>query len=107
MSEPEPNVAFLGFGDYSLDFELRVYLADLMNGMKVRNDLRLAIFERFREEKIEIPVPQRNLNIRMDGETKDVNDASTDSSISPMAAGELRKIIAAKKSVSKEDKPSG
>ena len=43
----------------------------------------------------------------MDGETKDVNDASTDSSISPMAAGELRKIIAAKKSVSKEDKPSG
>ena len=107
MSEPEPNVAFLGFGEYSLDFELRVYLADLMNGMKVRNDLRLAIFERFREEKIEIPVPQRNLNIRMDGETKDVNDASTDSSISPMAAGELRKIIAAKKSVSKEDKPSG
>jgi small-conductance mechanosensitive channel len=100
LSEPEPNVAFLGFGDYSLDFELRVYLADLMNGTIVRNDLRLAIFERFRQERIEIPVPQRNLNIRMDGEAKDVNDPSTESSISPMAAGQLRKIIASKSEAS-------
>jgi small-conductance mechanosensitive channel len=100
LSEPEPNVAFLGFGDYSLDFELRVYLADLMNGTIVRNDLRLAIFERFRQERIEIPVPQRNLNIRMDGEAKDVNDPSADSTISPLAAGQLRKIIASKSEAS-------
>lgn len=105
MSEPEPNVAFLGFGDYSLDFELRVYLADLMNGTNVRNDLRLAIFERFREEKIEIPVPQRNLNIRMDGEAKSVNDVSNESTISPLAAGQLRNVIAAKKPKKRDDEP--
>ena len=66
-----------------------------MNGTNVRNDLRLAIFERFREEKIEIPVPQRNLNIRMAGEAQSVKDVSNESTISPLAAGQLRNVIAA------------
>ncbi len=57
-------VAFLRFGDFSLDFELRFHLADLLTGNAVRNDLRLSIIERFRAEGIEIPFPQRNLNIR-------------------------------------------
>lgn len=68
LKNPEPTVAFVNFGDFSLDFELRVYLADLLSGLGVRNDLRLAIFERFRDEGIEIPFPQRNLNIHIEGD---------------------------------------
>ncbi len=50
-------MAFLRFGDFSLDFELRFHLADLLTGNAVRNDLRLSIIERFRAEGIEIPFP--------------------------------------------------
>ncbi|WP_181409918.1 mechanosensitive ion channel domain-containing protein [Martelella alba] len=68
LSNPEPMVIFNGFGDSSLDFELRVYLADVFNGIPVRNDLRVAIFERFRKENIEIPFPQRDLHIITGGD---------------------------------------
>jgi potassium-dependent mechanosensitive channel len=69
LKNPEPAAVFLRFGDSSLDFELRVHLADVLDGLNVRNDLRLAIFERFRDENIEIPFPQRDLNIKLDGKT--------------------------------------
>lgn len=65
LRTPEPQVEFLRFGDSSLDFELRFHLADLSNGLKVRNDLRIEIFNRFKEEGIEIPFPQRNLNVQV------------------------------------------
>lgn len=64
LSDPAPFVVFMGFGDSSLDFELRVYLADVLSGITVATDLRLTIFERFQEEGIEIPFPQRDLHIK-------------------------------------------
>jgi small-conductance mechanosensitive channel len=41
-----------------MTFELRVYLADIVNGGGVRNELRLAIYERFREEGLGAPFPK-------------------------------------------------
>ncbi|QFY60494.1 mechanosensitive ion channel family protein [Rhizobium grahamii] len=61
LRNPEPHVEFLRFGPYSLDFELRFMLADMGDGMKVRNDLRIAILKRFRAEGIEIPLPQSDV----------------------------------------------
>ncbi|MBZ9788754.1 mechanosensitive ion channel family protein [Rhizobium sp. 3T7] len=61
LRNPEPHVEFLRFGPYSLDFELRFMLADMGDGLKVRNDLRIAILKRFREESIEIPLPQSDI----------------------------------------------
>jgi len=69
LRNPEPHVEFLRFGDFSLDFELRFHLADLSHGLTVKNNLRMEILKRFREEGISIPMPQRNLNIHMEGET--------------------------------------
>lgn len=68
LRNPEPHVEFMRFGDFALDFELRFHLADLSSGLTVKNALRIAILKRFREEGIEIPFPQRNLNIHVDGE---------------------------------------
>lgn len=63
---PEPVVAFQGFGESALNFEIRVHLADVLDGLKVRNDLRLTIFERFKEEGIEFPFPQRDLHLKIE-----------------------------------------
>ncbi|MDP3898908.1 MAG: mechanosensitive ion channel family protein [Mesorhizobium sp.] len=65
LKNPEPFVLFGGFGGSSLDFEVRVFLADIMNSVIVQNDLRFTIFETFEREGIKIPFPQRDLNIRI------------------------------------------
>ena len=61
---PKVRVVFEDFGASSLDFTLRVYIADVMDQLELRTDLRLEILNRFREEGIEIPFPQRDLHIR-------------------------------------------
>ncbi|MCO6185766.1 mechanosensitive ion channel domain-containing protein [Rhizobium sp. L1K21] len=66
LKNPEPSVEFAGFGDSSLDFTLRIHLANVLDGFNARNDLRLAVFKRFKEEGIEIPFPQRDINVRVE-----------------------------------------
>ncbi len=61
LKNPEPLAVFTTFGETTMTFELRVYLADIVNGNGVRNDLRLAIYERFREEGLGAPFPRDEL----------------------------------------------
>ncbi|MEW6709188.1 MAG: mechanosensitive ion channel domain-containing protein [Candidatus Riflebacteria bacterium] len=64
MKFPEPSVIFMSFGNSSLDFELRVFVSDLDNMLKVRNEINREIDRLFRENNIEIPFPQSDLHIR-------------------------------------------
>ncbi len=57
----QTNVRFRDFADSSLNFTLRVWVDDLVNQWNVASDLRHRIDERFREEGITIPFPQRTL----------------------------------------------
>lgn len=61
LNTPEPSVEFADFGASSLDFVIRAFLSDIGNGLSVRNELRVAIYERFKEENIEIPFPHREV----------------------------------------------
>jgi len=61
---PNPEVLFLSFGDSSLDFELRVWIADADLRLRVKSDLYHAIEQVFRESDIEIPFPQMDLHLR-------------------------------------------
>ncbi|GGY50923.1 DUF3772 domain-containing protein [Parvularcula lutaonensis] len=64
LNYPAPFVVFEDFGASSLDFSLRAYIRDVSESLRVRTRLRVAIHERFREEGIEIPFPQRDINMR-------------------------------------------
>lgn len=64
LKTPEPIVSFAGFGPSSLDFDLMFHLADITTQLAVRNEVRFTIFERFKEEGIAIPFPQRDVYIR-------------------------------------------
>ncbi|NIV95362.1 mechanosensitive ion channel, partial [candidate division KSB1 bacterium] len=61
---PEPQVLFLSFGESSLDFELRVWVPNAEERLKVRSQLHQEIDRSFREAKIEIAFPQRDLHLR-------------------------------------------
>lgn len=74
LADPEPTVFFLDFGDSALLFRLDTYLADISNGFRTRSDLRFEILRRFRDARIEIPFPQRDLNIRNTDELHTIID---------------------------------
>lgn len=59
LKNPEPFVLFANFGAAALEFEIRVFLADVMNGNIVQNDIRFTILETFNNEHIEIPSTPR------------------------------------------------
>lgn len=63
VAYPEPKVFFMNFGESSLDFELRCFLGNVDYSLSVSSDLRFAILKALREAHIEIPFPQRDLNL--------------------------------------------
>lgn len=64
VKHPEPHVLFLKFGESSLEFELRVWIKDTNYRLVTKSQLHQEIDRRFRENKIEIAFPQRDLHLR-------------------------------------------
>ncbi len=65
MSDPEPKCHLVGFGDNSVDLEARFWICDPHNGVvNVKSDFLLKVWHKFRDNNIEIPYPQRDLNLR-------------------------------------------
>lgn len=58
------KVIFRGFGDSTLDFELRCFIYDIGGILDIKSDLNFAIDKAFREHGIEIAFPQRDIHIR-------------------------------------------
>ena len=60
LTEPEPLILFLGFGDSSLDFQFSVWGAR-ENYLKLKNSIGEEVKVAFDEHGIEIPFPHRTL----------------------------------------------
>jgi potassium efflux system protein len=64
LKTPNPYAIFLGFGDSSLDFQLRVHIPDRDVWIEVVDCLHVTIDKKFRETGVEIAFPQRDIHIR-------------------------------------------
>jgi len=65
LDAPTADVIFTGFGNSSLDFELRVWTETrVQNPFVMKSDLYFGLFRAFGEHKIEIPFPQRDLHLK-------------------------------------------
>ncbi len=65
LKEPKPDVLFKGFGESSLDFNLRVWTREYINRPNVlKSQIYYAVFEKFKKHNVEIPFPQRDLHIK-------------------------------------------
>ena len=63
--DPSPRCLLLGFGDNSVNLELRFWIDDPANGRgSVISDVLLKIWDSFKENGINIPFPQRDLNLK-------------------------------------------
>ena len=64
IETPAPQCLLTGFGDSAVDLELRVWIRDPQNGVaNVRSEVLLEVWDRFRANDIEIPFPQRDVNL--------------------------------------------
>ena len=63
LKSPPPAALLLGFGDSSLDFQLRVHVDRIERYWTIVSDLHYAIEKAFREADIVIPFPQRDLHM--------------------------------------------
>ena len=64
LKTPPPFVYFKEFGESSLDIELRFFIRNIPDTPVIRNDVRFAILDTFREHNIEIPFPQRDVHLK-------------------------------------------
>ncbi len=66
--DPPPSVFFVGFGDSSLNFELRVFVPSMLDIMPLIHEIHVEIEATLRKHEIEIPFPQRDIWIRSEDE---------------------------------------
>ena len=65
LKVPKPVCLIKGFGDSSVDLELRFWINDPEGGVaNISSKVYLEVWKLFQAENIEIPFPQRDLNIR-------------------------------------------
>jgi small-conductance mechanosensitive channel len=74
LKRPPPEVFFVGFGDSSLNFEVRFWTTLETFRLRVASDMRFAIDAAFRKLDIEIPFPQRDVTMTIVKENGDEED---------------------------------
>jgi small-conductance mechanosensitive channel len=55
LKNPEPFVLLANFGPGAIEFEIRVFLADILNGNTVQNDIRFQVLDAFERDQLEMP----------------------------------------------------
>src|SRR5919198_3435669 len=64
LSDPQPNVQFLKFGDYSLDFRLLIWTNQPRRHVQIRSDVNYRIAALFRDRSIRIPYPTQEVLLK-------------------------------------------
>jgi len=88
LETPKPSVQLTDFGDSSLDFRLLVWTDRPRRHPQIKSDIRFRVRRLFNEAGIEIPFPQRDLNVR-GGRLRVVTQPDSDETREPDALFEL------------------
>lgn len=65
LKQPAPRIWMTEFGDNSVNWEIRAWIADPEGGMgNIRGDVLMRVWNLFKEHGIEIPFPQRDIYIK-------------------------------------------
>ncbi len=76
IANPPPTAWFMAFGPSSLDFELRVFVQEILDRNRARTAMMTRIASLFREQGIEIAFPQLDLNLKGGEGLKAITEAA-------------------------------
>ena len=63
LADPKPACLLMGFGDNSVNFQLRLWIRDPQNGVSnIKSQVLLGVWERFQKYGVDLPLPQRVLH---------------------------------------------
>jgi small-conductance mechanosensitive channel len=72
LVDPKPTCLLMGFGDSTINLELRLWINDPQNGVgRVKSELNWGIWKAFKEHGIELPFPQRDIHLKNVVEAKE------------------------------------
>ena len=65
LKDPEPRCLVKGFGDSTVDLELRLWIQDAEQGVSnIKSEIYLRIWDLFHEHGIEFAYPHRDITVR-------------------------------------------
>jgi small-conductance mechanosensitive channel len=64
VQDPKSEVFFSELGESSLNFTLLFWIGDYVQGRRIKSEILFQVFKVLKENKIEIPFPQRDIHIR-------------------------------------------
>lgn len=71
LSSPKPDIIFKDFGESALQYDFRVFIAHPLQEPRVVDRINHEVYQRFADEGIEIPFPQREVTLRNKEESVD------------------------------------
>jgi small-conductance mechanosensitive channel len=74
LKNPEFAIIFKGFGESSIDFMVYFWISRFVEGMRIRSEVLFSIFDTLKENGIEIPFPQQDINFKNAIPEKDQRD---------------------------------
>lgn len=74
LEAPKPTVFFLEFGDSSLNYEIRAFVAQPNHRLLVLHELHMALDRAMKQHNIEIPFPQRDLHLKLSDPVEGLQD---------------------------------
>jgi small-conductance mechanosensitive channel len=75
LKDPEPQGLFMGFGDSSINFELRAWTDQFDDWPRIRSELASAIYDAVHAAGMAFPFPQREVRLLRDTEAGDSTEA--------------------------------
>jgi len=74
LQDPAPKCLMKGFGESSIDLELRFWIADPEKGCgSVLSDVLLGVWQNFQDHNVDVPFPQREIRVEMIEKNREVN----------------------------------
>ena len=72
LKNPPPVALFDTFGESTLKFRL-LFWVHFQNGLKAKSDVSIAVYSKFNELGIKIPVPQREIHLSQEDDSSKEN----------------------------------
>ena len=68
LKNPKPQVLFVGFGDNSINFELRAWTDQFIDWVKIRSELTVAVYDAVQAAGMAFPLSQHEVRLLHDSE---------------------------------------